>query len=82
MIPKLIDNARQWHKFWSVRVAALWGLAVAYLTTNPDQAHILLALLPDGPWRVLAGVALGFLAFATTAGLRVVKQPLEGDGGD
>ena len=75
MIPTLIDNAREWHKFWSLRVGAAWGLVIAYLAANPDQTQDLLSLLPEGPWRILASAAIGLLAYSTLHVARVAKQP-------
>lgn len=70
----LIDEASNWWRMWSVRLAALVGLVVAYLAATPSDAQKLLNLLPDGPLRVLASVGLGLLVFATATGARLAKQ--------
>lgn len=59
---------------WSIRLAALAGVAAAYLAANPDTTQQLLALLPDGPARVLASAGIGLLVFALATGSRLVKQ--------
>lgn len=71
---KLIDEARQWHKFASVRLAALAGVVAAYLAANPEQTQALLDLLPQGPARVLASAGIGLFVFGLAAGTRLVKQ--------
>lgn len=71
---KLIDNARDWHKFASVRLAALAGLVAAFLAANPDITNELLGLLPEGPWRTLAAAAVGLFVFGTATGARVLTR--------
>lgn len=71
---KLIDEARQWHKFASVRLAALAGVVAAYLAANPDVTQELLNLLPEGPARVLASAGIGLFVFGLATGARLVKQ--------
>lgn len=71
---KLIDEARSWHKFASVRLAALAGVLAAYLAANPDQTNELLALLPDGPARTLASAGIGVFVFSLAAGTRLVRK--------
>lgn len=70
----LIDEAGNWWRMWSVRLAAFVGLLTAYLAANPSDTEKLLALLPDGPLRTLAAVGVGLLVFATATGARLVKQ--------
>jgi hypothetical protein len=77
---KLIDEARQWHKFASVRLAALAGVVAAYLAANPEQTQALLDLLPEGPARVVASAAIGLFVFGLATGTRLVRQgKREGD---
>lgn len=71
----LIDEARQWWKMWSVRLAALAGLLAGYLAANPDATTELLELLPDGPLRTLASVGIGLFVFALATGARLARQP-------
>ena len=70
----LIEGAENWWRLWSVRLAALAGVVTAYLAANPEQSQELLALLPDGPWRVVASIAIGLFVFATTTGVRLASQ--------
>ena len=70
----LIDNAADWWRMWSVRVAALAGVVAAYLAANPDQTQALLDVLPDGPLRVLASIAIGVFVFGLATGARLAKQ--------
>jgi len=61
---KLIENwAEQLWKAWSIRLAALAGVVAGYLAANPEQTEALLALLPDGPLRVLASGGIGRVVF-------------------
>lgn len=78
----LIDNAGQWWRFYSVRLAALAGVVAAYLAANPDQTQALLDVLPDGPLRVLASIAIGVFVFGLATGARLAKQgkPEGGEG--
>lgn len=71
---KLIDEARKWHKLASVRLAMIAGVVAGYLAANPSVTQDLLALLPDGPWRVFASVGIGLFVFSAAAGTRLVKQ--------
>ncbi len=71
----LIDEAREWWRLWSVRLAALAGIVAAYLAANPDQSQALLAVLPEGPLRTLASIGIGVFVFALATGARLAKQP-------
>lgn len=74
----LIDNAGQWWRMWSVRLAALAGVIAAYLAANPDQTQALLAVLPDGPLRALASIGIGVFVFGLATGTRLAKQVKRG----
>ena len=65
---KLIDNARDWHKFASVRLGMLAGLIAAYFAQYPDQWAAFVAMFPE-PVRPMVGLAL----FVAAAGTRVVS---------
>lgn len=72
---KLIEGwAEQLFKAWSIRLAAIAGVAAAYLAANPDQTEALLDLLPEGPLRVLASAGVGMFVFSLATGARLVKQ--------
>lgn len=69
---KLIDNASQWHKLWSIRFAvlsALFGAATtAYIALPPDW----LPYIPG--WAKLA-LAVGSMASASASSVaRVIQQ--------
>ena len=71
---KLIDNwLETLLKAGSIRLAALAGVVAGYLAANPDQTQALLALLPDGPMRVLASAGIGLFVFSLATGARLVK---------
>lgn len=71
---KLIDNwLETLLKAGSIRLAALAGVVAGYLAANPDQTQALLALLPDGPMRVLASAGIGMFVFSLATGARLVK---------
>jgi hypothetical protein len=69
-----IDEARDAWRFWSVRLAALAGIVAAYLAANPDATQALLALLPEGPLRVIASAGVGLFVFALATGARLMRQ--------
>lgn len=71
---KLVDEASHWYKLASVRLAMLAGVAAAYLAANPDVTEQLLALLPDGPVRVLASAGIGLFVFGLATGTRLVRK--------
>ena len=72
---KLIDNwLETLLKAGSIRLAALAGVVAGYLAANPDQTQALLALLPDGPMRVLASAGIGLFVFSLATGARIVRQ--------
>ena len=73
---KLIDNWKAAHKWASVRLAMLAGLAVAYFAAYPDQWQAVLATIPEPlrPW-------FGLMVFAVAGGSRVVTfaRPASGE---
>jgi len=72
---KLIDNwLETLLKAGSIRLAALAGVVAGYLAANPDQTEALLALLPDGPMRVLASAGIGLFVFSLATGARLVSK--------
>ena len=72
---KLIENwAEQLWKAWSIRLAAIAGVVAGWLAANPEQTKELLALLPDGPLRVLASAGIGLFVFSLATGARLVAQ--------
>lgn len=77
---KLIDEARQWHKFASVRLAIFAGIVAGFLSANPEVTKQLLDTLPAGPVRVWASAGIGLFVFSLATGARLVKKvPKEND---
>jgi hypothetical protein len=70
---KLIDDAKNWWRFWSMRLLALWTSAIAAwpLLTEEQRAN-LLGLLGVTPEQ-MAGIA-ALAMFVSIASARVVKQ--------
>lgn len=72
---KLIDNwLETLLKAGSIRLAAMAGIVAGYLAANPEQTQALLALLPDGPMRVLASAGIGMFVFSLATGARLVRK--------
>ena len=67
---KLIEDCHQWWRFASVRVAALAGLIISYLASDPGLLAYLVGLIPT-PLRWLSG----FIVFAIPTIARLMKQP-------
>lgn len=69
---KLIDNAKQWHRLWSLR----WAILTAFLAAIP-AAYVLLPddWMPAIPQWVKAGLAIATLVSAGATGVaRMLKQ--------
>ncbi|WP_179504339.1 MULTISPECIES: hypothetical protein [unclassified Sphingomonas] len=76
----LMIELRSLWRLWSVKLAALGGLIVAYLMSDPTLLPRVVAYVPEG-WRPLASVAVGFAAFALpTIARRLPQPPKPGDG--
>ncbi|MCW1985608.1 UNVERIFIED_ORG: hypothetical protein M2348_001340 [Sphingomonas sp. R1F5B] len=66
-------------RLWSVRLAALAGLIVAYLMSDPTLLPRLVAYVPP-EWRPVTSVLVGFAAFALpTIARRLPQPPKPGD---
>lgn len=76
---KLIDEAHNWYKLWSIRLALMAGVAGAYFRENPDQWQALMALLPSGPWHTIGSVLFGFALAGPAIATRLVKQAPKGE---
>lgn len=72
---KLTDEARQFWRLWSVRLAAVAGVAAAVMAENPALLLGLLAHLPAGPMRTMASIAIGLIVFAIPTLTRLLRQP-------
>lgn len=71
---KLIEEARQAWKLWSVKLAALTAILAAIVASNQTIALGLVYFLPEGPWRVVAGIGIGLVVFVIPTVVRLVKQ--------
>ena len=70
---KLIDNAKDWWKFWSMRLLALWSAAIgAWPMLTEEQRASILGLIGVTPEQ-MAGIA-AIAMFVSVAGARVAKQ--------
>ncbi len=73
---KLINDAHNWWRFTSTRVAAFWALlGGAIIAAWPVIQWYLSDILPDGPWRVVLGAAAAFVTFSSFVAARVIQQP-------
>ena len=71
---KLVAEMRALWRFWSVRLAAIGGLFVAYLISDPTLLPRMVNAVPD-EWRPVASVLVGFLALALPTIARRLPQP-------
>lgn len=70
---KILSKGRELFKFWSVRLAALAGLAVGYMTSDPTIIPRIVEIVPES-WRPYAPLILGFLTFALPTLTRGLPQ--------
>ena len=71
---KLIEEARRAWKLWSVKLAALTAILAAIVASNQTIALGLVYFLPEGPWRIVAGIGIGLVVFVIPTVARLVKQ--------
>jgi hypothetical protein len=72
---KLIEEARQAWKMWSVKLAAVTGLMAALVASNQTIALGLIYFLPEGPLRLVVAGAIGLVVFVIPTALRLLQQP-------
>lgn len=75
----LVDDARQWWRWWSVRMAALAGIAAGALVAQPQILTALVAYVPER-WRPLASALAGIAVFAAPTLARLIQQRSKTDG--
>jgi len=71
---KLIEEARQAWKMWSIRIAAIAAILAGVIASNQSIALGLVYFLPEGPWRIVAGIGIGLVVFVIPTVARLVKQ--------
>jgi hypothetical protein len=76
---RLVDDARQFWRWWSVRAAAAAGMVAAWAISAPQQVFGLISYVPEF-WRPAAGALVGFGVFGLPTLLRLVKQGSKNDG--
>lgn len=57
-LPEFIDDARTWAASWSGRLALIAASLTGVLAADPTVAIVATELIPDGPVRVGAIIAL------------------------
>lgn len=70
---KLIEEWRSAWRWWSMRLAAVGSIAVAYVLAYPDILLSTLNALPP-EMRAVFPPAIGFVLFALVSIARLVKQ--------
>lgn len=73
---KLIDDWRNWWKFWSIRLAAVYSAVFAYLWAFPEVAIQAYGMLPDEFKFVPPQMApvIGLVMFFLISAPRMIKQ--------
>lgn len=66
---KLVEDWRNWWRWWSVRLAGLASGAIVWVTASPESSIAVIMALP-APLRIAAGVGFGVLFLLS----RVLKQ--------
>jgi len=70
----LIKELRAAWKLWSVKLAAVAAILAAVIASNQSIALGLVYFLPDGPWRIVAGIGIGLVVFVIPTITRLMKQ--------
>lgn len=69
----MIAELRALWRYWSVKLAAVAGVLVAWLISDPTLLPAMVAYVPEG-WRPVASVLVGFAAFALPTLARRLPQ--------
>jgi len=72
---KLVDDAHDWSKWWSVRLSLLGGALLTLLEGFPDAANNIIHSLPEGvqiPDDILR--VIGIICVLASPIARVIKQ--------
>lgn len=78
---KILAELRALQRLWSVRLAALAGLVVAYLMSDPTLLERAVAVVPP-EWRPVATVLAGFVTFSLPTVVRWLPQSPKSGGGE
>lgn len=76
---RLVDDARHAWRWWSVRLAALAGVAAGALVANPQILTGLVDYVP-APYRPQASALVGLLVFVAPTVARILQQGSKSDG--
>lgn len=76
----LIDEANNWWRFWSVRIAAIAAIVAGVLTASPGLLLGLIGMLPQGIWRTVIAGAVSLVVFVIPTLARIWKQGGKSDG--
>ena len=76
---RLVDDARHAWRWWSVRLAALAGVAAGALVAHPEILTGLVDYVP-APYRQQASALIGLMVFAAPTVARILQQGDKSDG--
>ena len=79
---KLVPDARNWTKWWSVRLSIVGGVLLTFLEAFPHAVATVFASLPDEITSTIGEPILkgiGILCILASPIARVIKQQLPGD---
>jgi hypothetical protein len=74
---KLIENWKQWHKFWSIRLTALGGFLLLFFDFAPGALAQVWAVLPADVQAAVPDSVVKYIGLALVFGgtvARVIKQ--------
>lgn len=70
----IIKELRAAWKLWSIKLAAVTAILAAVIASNQSIALGLVYFLPEGPWRIVAGIGIGLVVFVIPTITRLMKQ--------
>lgn len=76
-LPTPIEQWRQWHKLWSVRLSAFGSILMTALTVWPDRVFQIWLMMPPEVRRLMPEqmiTSIAAIIFLLTAVSRVIKQ--------
>lgn len=78
---KLLNEARNAWKLWSVKLAALAGVLATILAANQSLALGLIYFLPVGPLRIVVAVGIGLVVFVIPTLRTMIERKNEAENG-